>query len=76
MKSFIELGHSKCDIEYEVNNIEYILKSNTQSDDAMDYGIGGKHWLRSWFVLGYILWWSINLTLVTGIECNHSFIDC
>ena len=43
MKSFIELGHYKCVIEYEVNNIEYILKSNTQSDDAMDYGIGGKH---------------------------------
>lgn len=39
MKSFIELFHSKCDIEYELKDIVYVLESIT-SDCSMDPATG------------------------------------
>ena len=40
MKSFIELFHSKCDIEYELKDIVYVLESITPSDCSMDLATG------------------------------------
>ena len=36
MKSFIELFHSKSGIEYELEDIVYVLESITPSDCIMD----------------------------------------